>query len=149
MAEKKAILLRLSPERSDALQRWARDELRSVNAQIEYILREAVRRRAGGRTGPGGVPTADPAEDLAGVVPWLNGLVAELRKAGLTDWAQRVEGVLSYGATPGEMLGNLRATLGELAAAPVVLPDPAARLAGGLWRAGDEVTRAGQEKLSP
>ena len=45
MAEKKAILLRISPELWDSLNRWARDELRSVNAQIEYVLRDAVRRR--------------------------------------------------------------------------------------------------------
>lgn len=50
MAEKKkAILLRIPPELSEALNRWARDELRSLNAQIEYVLREAVRRRAGDR----------------------------------------------------------------------------------------------------
>ncbi len=45
--EKKAILLRIAPELWDALNRWARDELRSVNAQIEYVLREAVRKRSG------------------------------------------------------------------------------------------------------
>ncbi len=44
---KKAILLRISPELWDALNAWARDELRSVNAQIEYVLREAVRKRRG------------------------------------------------------------------------------------------------------
>ncbi len=45
--KKKTILLRISPELADSLNLWARDELRSVNAQIEYILREAVRRRTG------------------------------------------------------------------------------------------------------
>ena len=51
MAQKKPFLLRLPPDLMDELTRWARDELRSVNAQIEYVLREAVRqrgRRAGG-----------------------------------------------------------------------------------------------------
>jgi hypothetical protein len=47
MADKKALLLRISPELWESLNRWARDDLRSVNAQIEFILREAVRRRAG------------------------------------------------------------------------------------------------------
>jgi len=48
MTEKrKAILLRISPELWESLSRWAADELRSVNAQIEYILRDAVRRRTG------------------------------------------------------------------------------------------------------
>jgi hypothetical protein len=49
MAGKKAILLRISPELWEQLNRWAAHELRSVNAQIEYVLREAVRRRAGDR----------------------------------------------------------------------------------------------------
>ena len=44
MAEKKAYPLRISPEVLDAVQRWADDELRSVNAQIEYVLREALRK---------------------------------------------------------------------------------------------------------
>ena len=44
MSEKKAYPLRISVEVLDAVQRWADDELRSVNAQIEYVLREALRR---------------------------------------------------------------------------------------------------------
>ena len=47
--KKKAILLRISPELWARLNRWAADELRSVNAQIEYLLREAVRKRTGER----------------------------------------------------------------------------------------------------
>ena len=43
-AEKKAYPLRISSDVLDAVQRWAEDELRSVNAQIEYVLREALRR---------------------------------------------------------------------------------------------------------
>ncbi len=42
MAKRKAILLRLDPRVHDALRRWADDELRSVNAQVEYLLRRAV-----------------------------------------------------------------------------------------------------------
>jgi hypothetical protein len=42
---KKSILLRINPELWDELNRWAQDELRSVNGQIEYILRESVRKR--------------------------------------------------------------------------------------------------------
>ena len=45
MAERKSFLLRLPPELMNELNRWAKDELRSVNAQIEYLLRESVRRR--------------------------------------------------------------------------------------------------------
>lgn len=42
MAERKPFLLRLDPQLHEALQRWADDELRSVNAQIEFLLRQAV-----------------------------------------------------------------------------------------------------------
>lgn len=44
MAERKAYPLRISAEVLDAMQRWADDELRSLNAQIEYVLRDALRR---------------------------------------------------------------------------------------------------------
>ena len=42
MAERKSILLRLDPAVHDALARWAADELRSTNAQIEFLLRRAL-----------------------------------------------------------------------------------------------------------
>ena len=42
MTERKNILLRLDPAVHDALARWAADELRSTNAQIEYLLRRAL-----------------------------------------------------------------------------------------------------------
>ena len=41
-AERKQILLRLDPAVHDALTRWAGDELRSTNAQIEFVLRRAL-----------------------------------------------------------------------------------------------------------
>lgn len=44
MAEKKAYPLRISPAVLEAMQKWADDELRSVNAQIEYVLRESLRK---------------------------------------------------------------------------------------------------------
>jgi hypothetical protein len=40
--ERKAFLLRLDPRTYDALERWAKDELRSVNGQIEFLLRRAL-----------------------------------------------------------------------------------------------------------
>lgn len=43
-AAKKAYPLRINAEVLDAVQRWADDELRSLNAQIEYVLREALRK---------------------------------------------------------------------------------------------------------
>lgn len=44
MTEKKAYPLRISSEVLEAIQRWADDELRSANAQIEYVLRDALRK---------------------------------------------------------------------------------------------------------
>ena len=44
MAERKAFLLRIPPELHAALEQWAADELRSVNAQIEFLLADAVRK---------------------------------------------------------------------------------------------------------
>ena len=45
MAERKPFLLRIDPAILDALQKWADDELRSVNGQIEFILRQALTER--------------------------------------------------------------------------------------------------------
>lgn len=44
MSEKKAYPLRINPDVINAMQRWADDELRSLNAQIEYVMREALRK---------------------------------------------------------------------------------------------------------
>ncbi|MEO6082150.1 MAG: hypothetical protein ABIQ18_03500 [Umezawaea sp.] len=43
MVERKSVLLRLDPAVHDALTRWAGDELRSANAQIEFLLRRALK----------------------------------------------------------------------------------------------------------
>jgi hypothetical protein len=43
--ERKSFLLRLPPELWKELEKWAADELRSVNSQIEYLLRQAVAKR--------------------------------------------------------------------------------------------------------
>ena len=55
MSGKKAYPLRISVEVLEAAQRWADDELRSLNAQIEYVLRDALRKS--GRLKPGDMPT--------------------------------------------------------------------------------------------
>jgi len=52
MTERKAFLLRLDPALHDALQRWAAADLRSLNAQIEFVLRRAVQET--GRLDPEG-----------------------------------------------------------------------------------------------
>jgi hypothetical protein len=46
--EKKQLLLRLSPVLWNEISRWADDEFRSINGQIEYVLSEAVRKRRQG-----------------------------------------------------------------------------------------------------
>jgi hypothetical protein len=43
MAERKPFLLRLDPAVHQALEKWAADELRSLNGQLEFLLREALR----------------------------------------------------------------------------------------------------------
>lgn len=45
---KKSFLLRIDPKLWVEVERWAADDLRSVNAQIEFILRDATRKRKGG-----------------------------------------------------------------------------------------------------
>jgi len=44
VAERKAFLLRIDPAVLDALQRWASEDLRSLNSQIEFVLRRALQR---------------------------------------------------------------------------------------------------------
>ena len=44
MEEKKRFLLRIDPDDYAALEKWSADELRSVNSQIEFILKDALRR---------------------------------------------------------------------------------------------------------
>lgn len=63
MADKKSILLRISPELWEQLNRWARDDLRSLNAQIEFVLREATRRRGRGEEAEGGSATEPEKPD--------------------------------------------------------------------------------------
>ncbi len=61
MADKKAYALRLNADVLDAIQRWADDDLRSVNAQIEFVLREALR-----QAGRLKAPPLEPAIDNDG-----------------------------------------------------------------------------------
>jgi len=53
--ERKPFLLRIDAEVWAELERWARDDLRSVNGQIEYLLRQAVQQRRG-TSPPAAVP---------------------------------------------------------------------------------------------
>lgn len=60
MAERKSILLRVRPDLYEALQRWAQDEIRSVNGQIEYLLDQSLRQA--GRA-PRAAPAPNPPPD--------------------------------------------------------------------------------------
>ena len=66
MSERKSLLLRLDPAVHDALARWAADELRSTNAQIEFLLRQALAdagrlpSKVGALRRPGRPPRATP-----------------------------------------------------------------------------------------
>ena len=61
MAARKQYLLRVDPKLWAEVESWAADELRSVNAQVEYILRDAIKRRRGGsqRSGDGHAGSAE------------------------------------------------------------------------------------------
>ena len=61
MPERKPFLLRIDSTVLEAVQRWANDDLRSLNAQIEFVLREALRRA--GRPPREQPPPADAADD--------------------------------------------------------------------------------------
>jgi len=58
MSEKKKFLLRLDGELYDALEKWAADDLRSVNAEMEFLLKEAARKA--GRLKPAGSAAVPP-----------------------------------------------------------------------------------------
>jgi hypothetical protein len=61
MPERKNVLLRLDPAVYEAVARWAADDLRSVNAQIEYALRRALRAAGRDPRPSGSVSDAPPA----------------------------------------------------------------------------------------
>jgi hypothetical protein len=44
MTDKKSIIIRIDPRKLKAIEKWAADELRSTNAQIEYLLDQALRK---------------------------------------------------------------------------------------------------------
>ncbi|GAB4056135.1 type II toxin-antitoxin system antitoxin [Spirosoma litoris] len=60
-AEKKAFVLRIQPETLKELERWAQDEFRSVNGQIEFLLNDALRKRK--KRGQTSTNESPPASD--------------------------------------------------------------------------------------
>ncbi len=65
MTARKSFLLRMDPKLYEQLERWAADEFRSVNGQVEFILRDALRKRgnAPGDRGPVQDTVQDPVQD--------------------------------------------------------------------------------------
>jgi hypothetical protein len=61
VADRKSFLLRIDASVLEAVQRWANDDLRSLNGQIEYVLRDALRRT--GRAPRPSPPEASKEED--------------------------------------------------------------------------------------
>ena len=64
MAARRSFLLRVDPELLDAVQRWANDDLRSLNGQIEFLLRTAL--RESGRLPQRSAARDEPAADSHG-----------------------------------------------------------------------------------
>jgi hypothetical protein len=67
MKSRKSFLLRISPELYEALEGWAQQEFRSVNGQIEYLLKEAVRKR--GRSAGPDTAVGDSADPMVPPIP--------------------------------------------------------------------------------
>jgi hypothetical protein len=61
MAARKSFALRIDSKTYAAMQRWAKDDLRSLNAQIEYVLRDALR-KSGRLNGPEEIAPDGPGE---------------------------------------------------------------------------------------
>jgi hypothetical protein len=68
MAERKSFLLRVDPALWADLEAWAQDELRSVNGQVEYLLRQAVARRKG-TSAANPAAQVPPPEENSGASP--------------------------------------------------------------------------------
>ena len=60
MGERRAFLLRIDPDVLQALTLWARDDLRSLNGQIEFVLRRVLREAGRLPAGAPGAPAAEP-----------------------------------------------------------------------------------------
>ena len=70
MAKTKAFLLRINPEVLDAVQRWANDDLRSLNGQIEFLLRKVLAESGRGRAErPERAPAPAPVDSAAAPPP--------------------------------------------------------------------------------
>jgi hypothetical protein len=64
MAERKSFLLRIDGKVLDALKKWADDDLRSLNGQIEFILRQTLKDRGRLKAAPNEPPEDEPPGEL-------------------------------------------------------------------------------------
>jgi hypothetical protein len=87
MPESKRFLLRLDPRLFEALRRWADDELRSINAQIEYLLTDQARRA--GRLPSKTVPRPSANTTDGGIAADDDGPTDELSDAETTPASRR------------------------------------------------------------
>jgi len=62
MAEKKKFLLRIDDRIYSALERWAADEFRSINSQIEFLLKDALKKNGRVKEAPGDTPAEEPRD---------------------------------------------------------------------------------------
>ncbi len=69
MASRKAFLLRIDPALWADLETWAQDELRSVNGQVEYLLKQAVLKRRGTMPSPPASPETSPPSSIGPTGP--------------------------------------------------------------------------------
>jgi hypothetical protein len=63
VAERKSFLLRIDPDLLEAVQRWANDDLRSLNGHIEFLLRDALKRAKRLPRPETSIPSPDTAKD--------------------------------------------------------------------------------------
>ena len=68
MAARKSFALRIDSKTYEAMQAWAKDDLRSLNAQIEFVLREALR-RSGRLKGPANTAPDGPGKPVRNTDP--------------------------------------------------------------------------------
>jgi len=61
-SKRKSFALRIAPDLWEEIETWAHQDFRSVNGQIEFLLRDAVRRRKGGGSAPQHKPLEDSEE---------------------------------------------------------------------------------------
>lgn len=83
MAARKPFLLRVEPGLLAALERWAADDLRSVNGQIEFLLRDALRRAGRKVVVPvddAAVETTDPGDDEPVAAPAADAPASKRRR---------------------------------------------------------------------